>query len=168
MLEFRRREDSVYAFADVGGLVGRVIPVEIPPARPSSRALTGQPSTWLRRTREQLADISSLSDDWDSYGARTISPSRIAQACILVQSIADERAPPPSLIPTPEGSIQLEWHSHGVELEVLLMSEADLGVSFEDLRGELPGYEEVLSYDVTPLVEYVHLLGERAQGSRDG
>ena len=167
MLAFRRREDSVYAFADVGGLVGRVMPIEVPPARPSSRALTGQPSTWLRRTREQLTDISFLSDNWDSYGARPISPSRIAQACILVQSIADERAPAPSLVPTPEGSIQLEWHSHGVELEVLLTSEADLEVSFEDLLGEQPSYEEVLSYDITPLVEYVHLLGERAQGSQD-
>ena len=48
------------------------------------------------------------------------------------------------------------------------MSEADLEVSFEDLRGELARYEETLSYDVTPLVEYVHLLGERAQGSQDG
>lgn len=130
-------------------------------------SLTRQPSTWLRRTMEQLTAISSLADDWDSYGARAISPSRIAQAGILVQSIADERAPAPSLVPTPEGNIQLEWHSHGVELEVLLLSEADLEVLFEDLRGELPSYEEILSYDVTPLVEYVHLLGERAQGSQD-
>ncbi len=163
MLAFRRREDSACAFATLE----RVAPVEVA-VQSSSRALTGPSHTWLQPTREQLTRISSLEEGWDSYGAPPITQSRIAQACTLVQSIADDRAPPPSLVPTPDGSIQLEWHSYDVELEVLLISEADLEVSFEDLRGELPAYEEVLSYDVTPLVEYVRLLGERAQGSQDG
>ncbi|MYB37151.1 MAG: hypothetical protein F4Y26_07165 [Gammaproteobacteria bacterium] len=119
---------------------------------------------WTRSSSQRLAEIAALQEDWDSYGAPPISRARIEAVGDLIQTVADGRAPPPTLVPTPDGSIQLEWHSHGVELEVQMLSESEMEVSFEDLRGQLPEYDHVLRSDLTPLVQYVRLLGERACG----
>ena len=79
-----------------------------------------------------------------------------------------DRAPPPDLVPTSDGSIQIEWHAKGVDLEIVLVSDADLNIAFEDLRGELPSYEGVLNTDIEVLVDYVRVLAKRTQGSSDG
>ncbi len=130
--------------------------------------LTDSTPGWVDSTLKQLGSISGLGQGWDSYGAPAITRSRIPQAYSLIQAIMDDRAPAPRLVPTPDGSIQIEWHSCDVDLEVLLISDADLDVVFEDLRGEVVPYEGVLSYNVAPLVEYVRLLAARTQGGEDG
>ena len=179
MLAFRWHDDAARATVETGAFVRELSPIGANPARrhvlqlpspnrPSSTALTVRPAAWLGSAAEQLARIAALQEDWDSYGAPPISRARIVAACDLIQAVADDRAPAPTLVPTPEGSIQLEWHSHGIELEVLMLSDTEMEVSFEDLLGELPEYEEVLSFDLTLLSKYVRLLGERAQEGRDG
>ena len=124
------------------------------------------PPRWSKQTMQQLTGISALRTDWDSYGAPAISPSTIRRAYRLIQSIAEERIPPPRCVPTPEGSIQLEWHTDDFDLEVLLMPGTQLEVVFEDHRREFAEYEKVLRSDVAPLVEHMRLLGVRAQSRR--
>ncbi|MYE80694.1 MAG: hypothetical protein F4X36_02385 [Gammaproteobacteria bacterium] len=168
MLAFLSREEGPDAFVEGGSSVEKAPVLELKPVERSWAVLTDSKPSWVDSTLKQLGRISELREDWDSYGARIITKSRIPQVYSLIQSVMDDRAPAPTLIPTPDGSIQVEWHSYEVELEVLLTSDADLEVVFEDLRGEVPAFEGVLRYDVAPLVEYVRLLAVRAQGGEDG
>ena len=168
MLTLRGREESPYAFTKGSFFVGKSSPIELRPVQPGSAALTEANPAWMDATLQQLEKISALERDWDSYGAPVIALSRISQAYNVVQSVMHDCAPPPELVPTSDGSIQIEWHAHGMDLEILLVSDADLDISFEDLRGELPSYEGVLNFDVAQLVHYLRVLAERTQGSSDG
>ena len=168
MLAYRVREDRPDAFTEGSFFSENSGPIELRPVQPSCAALTEIMPTWMKATLKQLEEISTLERNWDSYGAPVIAPSRIAQAYNVVQSVMHDCAPPPILLPTSDGGIQIEWHTHGVDLEISLVSDADLDISFEDLREEFPSFEGVLISDVTQLVQYVRVLAERNLGSSDG
>lgn len=168
MLAFREREESAEAFTKGSSFIGKGFPVPFELVKPSSPVLTDITPIWMQVTLKQLEEISSLEENWDSYGAPVVAPRRISQAYEVIQSVMHDRAPPPQLVPTSVGSIQIEWHACGVDLEILLVSDADLEISFEDLRGEIPSFEGVLNIDISDLVKYVRVLAERAQGSSDG
>lgn len=168
MLGIREREESTEAFTGGRGFVRKSSPIQLKLVQPSCPALTDVIPAWIQATLKQIDEISALELNWDSYGAPVISPSRILQAYKVVRSIMHDRAPIPNLVPTSDGSIQIEWHANGVDLEILLVSDADLDVSFEDLRGEVPSFEGVLNIDIKILVDYVRLLAERTQRSSDG
>ena len=51
----------------------------------------------------------------------------------------------------------------GVELEIHLLSDADLDVYFVDLQGTEDPLEGVLSYDVTRLRTLMHVLASRSR-----
>ena len=77
----------------------------------------------------------------------------------------DDDTPAPALVPMSDGSIQMEWHTLGLDLEIRLLSGADLEVYFEDLDGTEEPVDTVLSYDVTRLTELMQLLAVRARPS---
>ena len=168
MLAFLSREEGPDAFVEGGSSVERTPALELKPVERSWAVLTDSTPSWVDSTLRQLEALSGLGKDWDSYGAPSVTRSRIPQAYSLIQAVMDDRAPAPTLVPTPDGSIQIEWPSCDVELEVSLVSDADLDVVFDDLRGEVPSYEGVLSYNIAPLVKYVRLLAARTPGGEDG
>ena len=118
---------------------------------------------WINPTVARLESLAQLPEDWDSYGASPVRTSRIQQAYGLLQSIMDDETPAPDLVPTANGSIQIEWHTLGVELEIHLLSDADLDVYFVDLEGTEGPLEGVLSYDVTRLRTLMQVLASRSR-----
>ena len=52
------------------------------------------------------AELLALPENWDSYKARTPSATAIDAACSF------------SLVPLPDGDIQMEWHIGGVDIEI--------------------------------------------------
>src|SRR4051794_15646504 len=66
----------------------------------------------------RLTTLASLDPDWDSYGARSLSPAavRVAQS-ILDQTLASP-LPLPKVFPVPDGGVQLEWSAGPIELEL--------------------------------------------------
>jgi hypothetical protein len=79
-------------------------------------------SAWLKQTLESLPKLLNLPPNWDGYGALPID-SRCAEFAlsILIQIMGDT-TPPPSVVPTVSGGVQLEWHMKGIDLEVEVSS----------------------------------------------
>jgi hypothetical protein len=67
-------------------------------------------STWLDTAEKTLNRFAKLEPNWDGYGARPINPAVIQEARDLIARIADHINEAPVIVPTPRGSIQLEWH----------------------------------------------------------
>lgn len=91
---------------------------------------------------ESIGNICALGDlpqNWDSYGARPIDPSVALAAIRFLSDVLPADTPPPQIVPTSRGGIQLEWHCNGVDLEIDVRTPATFHVSFEDLRS---GIEE--------------------------
>ncbi len=54
----------------------------------------------------RVAHLATLRDDWDSYGAKPLSPAALAVADLF------------AIIPGADGGVQLELHAGGMEIEI--------------------------------------------------
>ncbi len=115
------------------------------------------PPAWVQPTKEAFEDLCELAPNWDSYGALAPNPLHIDAAWRILLDIMQRSTPPPAVVPTNDGHIQLEWHTCGIDLEVETLSTHKYLVSFEDANtGE--EWEGEISSDLTRLVEWIARL----------
>ena len=73
---------------------------------------------WAPEVREELDDLLQPGDAWDDDGARPTSAFAVGRARETLQALANFDTPRPSIVPGPDGGVQLEWHLASVELEI--------------------------------------------------
>lgn len=129
-----------------GGLLIIEIPVPPPP--------------WVDPALKALGQVLALRSNWDSYGAGPIDPHTVAAAVELCLAVMRGDSPAPSIVPTSRGSIQLEWHVRGVDLEVEIASPGSIDGYFEDHRAA-SSWEADLTFDLKPLVDALATLSRR-------
>jgi hypothetical protein len=81
---------------------------------------------------KRIQDLAQLPENWDSYGGRTISAVSVFSALQFVGTTVGPSTPHPSVVPTSEGGLQLEWHRAGVDLEVEFLPSGARSVYFFD------------------------------------
>lgn len=118
---------------------------------------------WYKQTRESLYAILALGDNWDSYGANRFSPETAKAVDELLINIMHVQTPSPQIVPSANGSIQLEWHICGIDLEIEVESLSTSRVIFEDEQSEELEWEGVIKYDLSKLVTYINLLTDRCR-----
>ena len=116
---------------------------------------------WMNDARAKLDELGSLKADWNSYGARPISKFARNAALQLLQEISLPSTPRPAIVPTSEGSVQLEWHTKGIDLEVCVLSPTRISVLFEDSQGEANPIDAELQYDFRQLKGAMFTLSSR-------
>lgn len=97
-----------------------------------------------------VARLLLLPANWDSYGAEPIDWHRAAAALSLLWIAIVNGAPLPAIVPTSDGSIQLEWHRCGVDLEIRAISGTSFEVFFVDLATGQTSEGEI-EVDLAPL-----------------
>lgn len=117
--------------------------------------------SWLPTAKKTLEQLRALRGNWDSYGSAPISPAMTDAAYNLLRQIVPANVPMPSIVPTSDGSVQFEWHTRGIDLEVRVLSTARIGVSFDDTTLATPGWDTELKFDVTPLKALMLQLAAR-------
>lgn len=112
---------------------------------------------WLEATVSALISFLDLPPDWDSYGAKPVNPDIVPAVLELMDLAMRDETPPPTVIPTNRGGVQLEWHRNGVDLEIEFRSISRVFVSFEDATtGE--DWEYNVSANLTPLIDCLKRL----------
>ena len=93
-------------------------------------------------------------------GPSTRSPSRVqlklvARMLTILIEILDGQTPPPSVVPTWEGGLQVEWHRNGVDLEVEIAPNGHIEYFFAspDVECEGDAWDEIES-----LAEYAQAI----------
>jgi len=117
---------------------------------------------WLEGALGRVGEMRRLATNWDSYGATQVLPQVIAAAAEILRELTQRRTPLPAIVPTADGSVQLEWHTRGIDLEVRWISPSRIRVYLDDARGQLTPIDEELQYDVTPLRGALRELSTRA------
>ena len=118
---------------------------------------------WHMEVVDDLYGILALNDNWDSYGATRFSSDVAKAVTSLLLDIMQADTPAPQVVPSANGSIQLEWHTDGIDLEIEVRSLFSFHVFFNDERNEESEWQGEIKYDLTNLVHYVNLLTERSQ-----
>jgi hypothetical protein len=116
---------------------------------------------WLNKVLKEIDSLRYLEKNWDSYGAPRVNRQSLTEAANVLQELARPRMPAPSVVPTSDGSIQLEWHTRGIDLEVRWVSPTTVHVSLEDLRGVLASIDDDFRYDFLRLRAAIRELSSR-------
>ncbi len=65
-----------------------------------------------------FANLATLTDGWDGSGAARIDHATINRALGAIEQLLPSDAPAPSVVPTPESGLQIEWHRNQRDLEI--------------------------------------------------
>lgn len=131
-----------------------------------------QPDNWLWKTVESFNTLLKLEENWDSYGAKRILPETIAATLQLLFAIMDDKSPSASIVPTPKGNVQIEWHRFGIDLEIEVTAEGKYSVLYEDHTESADFYEDN-SFQQTilnpsKLIHFVENITQRAESDDRG
>jgi hypothetical protein len=112
-----------------------------------------QDSNWQERVDQRLKELSRLRSGWDGYAAEPPNGLVAAFASAVLQSVMGSTIPSPSIVPAHGGGLQLEWHTGGLDIELMIYRpfDAELSVSFNDGRDDI---------DDAPLTTNFRLLSE--------
>lgn len=139
-----------------------------PESKPHAAAVeaAAQEPAWKEPVVLRLVELLQLPERWDSYEARRIQGKAVSSALYLLESSAGHHTPMPSIVPTADGGIQLEWHALGVDME-LVVSPAEAPQLFFRDRRTAEEWERELGADLGPLSMALRILAERAGQERD-
>ena len=127
--------------------------------------VSGQVPDWFHAARRTMVELLGLPENWDSYGAQPVKPESVLFALEFLLSTTNEKVPEPSIVPISNGGLQIEWHTHGLDLEVefeptghghVTYENRDQGTEWED---ELP---HARGYLPDELVECLRELAQRS------
>lgn len=89
-----------------------------PRPAPMATIVCGEETEWLPAVVERLNELVALPQGWGGPATEPPTPD-VAIACIeALNKFMPRVVAKPSILPTPEGGIQLEWHCGGWDLEV--------------------------------------------------
>jgi hypothetical protein len=74
--------------------------------------------------KQRLQSIESLAPDWDGYGAHVIPGFVIQRAADWLTRLLERPVGIPSVVPTPDGGVQLEWHRSPGHVELLFLPDS--------------------------------------------
>ncbi len=120
----------------------------------------GELPAWVAPTVDALGSLLELDAEWDSYGGHAVDPNCVRAALKLAFDVLQDDSPSPSVVPTSQGGVQLEWHTSGVDLEIEVVSPTRLYGYFEDQRARAT-WEKDLTFDRGPLVEAIASLSRQ-------
>jgi hypothetical protein len=107
-------------------------------ANPGSIWLSVESDTLVRLHKPlmQLERLANLEENWDSYGGRPVSPRAVWRSVELIVRILESNADAPSIVPTSEGGIQLEWHPTEADLELIIHPDGTVDAYLETGSGQ--------------------------------
>lgn len=115
---------------------------------------------WRVQLSARIRRLVELPPNWDSYGATPVSRDFLRYALEVLSAIMRPGTPPPALIPTSVGGVQIEWHTRGIDLEIGVESTSRIHVSYEDHRDGVE-WEGELTSDLTELDRFISELSRR-------
>ena len=122
-------------FANDGTATATPISDQLARGRPSGAAQTpelserGEPP-WVSAVAEEIVKLRLLDRGWDGYGAGPIRGDVLNFATQLLARIMPGDTPPPHLTPMSHEGILIEWHQHGIELEIEVVAPTQVWVSY--------------------------------------
>jgi hypothetical protein len=132
------------------------------PQGPLTIQLYRIPPNWFYHVLYKLTKFLYFEDNWDSYGSNRIDIECVASAVKVLMRISNLETPEPDVIPTSEGSVQIEWSENGFDIEIEIKNPMRLSWDFEELStGFVDEGEEGILNGLERLKAYVERLAVR-------
>jgi hypothetical protein len=92
-----------------------------------------------------------------SYGGVPVQPSAVKATSAILFAYARPSSPPPTVVPTTRGGIQIEWHTPSVELETSVAPPSCISALFEN-RATGEEWERDFRSDLSELAKAIGQL----------
>ncbi len=98
-----------------------------------------EPSVFWRIV-DRLKELAELRKGWDSYNAEPLNPRAVRRTLQLLPALSPFDPGDPTVVPTFNGGVQLEWHDKTGDVEIsippsgpieYLVSDAQVGNDYE-------------------------------------
>src|SRR5437870_4129768 len=88
--------------------------IDVPLAQgPMTIHFFGEKPEWFDTTVQTMQRLSYLPGNWSSYGSCQIEQVAIESAAAFLGRTLGPRGVAPTVVPTLQGGVQLEWHRNG-------------------------------------------------------
>ena len=116
-------------------------------------------SLWIQELKDRLDKLTSLPRGWDGYNGEPVSSGCAQFAANLIERLCVANVPAPQLVPGADGTLQLEWHTNGCDVEVDVLGPYLVTVTRLDHR---TGVHEGIKYDYDFLIldEWIEALAK--------
>jgi len=125
-----------------------------------------QPCPVLEEFIRHITELRSLLPGWDSYGAVMVSHKAAVNAVRMFCQIMYDETPAPQVVPTNAGNIQLEWHVHGIDLEIEISADGAVHCYFADDGKHEQEWSESFNYAIVLVMPFIEKLTERAMSAK--
>ena len=113
---------------------------------------------WAPKIIPSFETLLNLPDDSNSYDVARVSPENVIATIRLLTTLLKDRTKLPAIVPTSRGTIDLEWHTRGIDLVVRVASASEVQVSFEDLGTGEEWDRDLRASNLTPLLPIIARL----------
>jgi hypothetical protein len=110
---------------------------------------------WTEAVETQIAKLLELPENWDSYGASRVRFDAVDEMLKVLRDVMGPTTPAPTMVPSADGHLQAEWHTHGVDLEVEVIDTLQIDVSYSGPGGP---WHETLDLDLERLTTAIDKL----------
>jgi hypothetical protein len=87
---------------------------------------------WAPRTTTALRELLRLPPGWNHHNARPVALNALRAVIAALTSTMRHDSPAPDVIPLATGGLQLEWHSHQMDIEFAAGHHGELSVYVRD------------------------------------
>ena len=123
-------------------------------------AIPRESCDWIRGLRARFAELTSLPRGWDGYGGSPVSRSCAVFAIEILERIYRSDVQAPQLVPGGDGTLQLEWHDQGFDIELEIMGANKVVATRYDHHSEQEE-ELTLEADITMIDKWMEELSSR-------
>lgn len=81
-------------------------------------ALSDREDAWQATVKQRLEELIRLDEGWDGYTAFPVSFDNAMFTFEMLKSICRFDTNAPQIVPGPSGDLQVEWHTHGGDIEL--------------------------------------------------
>ena len=117
-------------------------------------------SLWAEELKSRLNELTSLPRGWDGYAGKPVTPQCAYFAMNMLERLCRDKVPPPSLVPGGDGSLQVEWHRNGYDVELDVLGVNNVVATLLCCENEEKDQELEIKSDFSPIAEWIDLIAD--------
>lgn len=115
-------------------------------------------ANWFAELNEQLRLLKALPEGWDGYCGLPVSEQVAVFTRQMLERIYFDGLPHPSLVPGSDGSLQVEWHQNGLDIELDVLGPQEVAAFKAEDCAVIENEELTISNDFSVIHGWVRRL----------
>lgn len=117
---------------------------------------------WSKAVKTRIEDLIRLPNGWDGYQGRPLSFELASFVASMLEKLYLPGIRVPSLVPGSDGSVQIEWHYDGWDIELDVLGIQDVQASCTNFATN-ETEEQTISNDFTIVFQWLERLNARTE-----